>query len=135
MISIKEKIKNALNYISVLGSTIILVAFLFFAAYGFLVEGVYQHFKNKDDQFYFNKKGIIIGIGKDEGYSRDKFHTPTIFHTLLIQDIKDTTLFCEWETTREKYYNYHIDDTVKFDFIKKERWFTINKLKWQTKKH
>lgn len=79
----------------------------------------------KTDKHYINLKGKIVSMGEESGKTRDKFHTPTQFHTLLIQNSEDTTLYMEWETTSEKYYNYYIGDTVNFDYISKSRWFHI----------
>lgn len=105
-------------------------AIALFAIYGTIKGGVYDHFKNKDSLFYFNKKGVIVQMGDEKGHTHDKFHRPTIFHSLLIRDLKDTTLFIEWSTSKEKYYNYQIGDTVKFDYIKKEHWFYIKRVSY-----
>jgi hypothetical protein len=83
--------------------------------------------KNHDNELYFNKKGIIVKVGKEEGWTNDKFHTATQLHTILIMDIKDSTSFIEWRTTTEKYYNYKVGDTVHFDHIRRDRWFKITR--------
>lgn len=80
---------------------------------------------HKSDLRYQNKTAVIVSMGQEDGTTKDKFHKPTIFHTLLIRDVQDTTLFAEWNTTQEKYYNYQVGDTVHFDYISKNRWFHI----------
>ena len=79
-----------------------------------------------DDRFFLAEKGIIVSMGSEDGLTEDKFHNPTLFHTLLIRSVRDTTLFVEWSVSKEKYYNYHVRDTVKFDYIRRDHWFHIN---------
>lgn len=92
---------------------------------GMVYTCTYQ--KDYTNELYFNKKGIIVKMGSEEGYTNDKFHNATQNHTLLIMDLKDTTSFLEWRTSAEDYYNYNVGDTVHFKHIRKERWFKINK--------
>lgn len=78
-----------------------------------------------DDRFFLAEKGIIVSMGSEDGLTEDKFHNPTLFHTLLIRSARDTTLFVEWSVSKEKYYNYHVGDSVKFDYIRRDHWFKI----------
>jgi len=110
----------------------IIANIVMFSMVGAIFCGIYAIlFIHKDytNELYFNKKGIIVKMGEEEGFTNDKFHNPTQHHTLLIIDLKDTTAFLEWRTSAEKYYNYNIGDTVHFEHIRKERWFKINKRK------
>lgn len=76
---------------------------------------------------FFNKKAVIVAVGEQQGPDHSKFHKPVEYYKILVRDLQDTTLFLEWETTKEKYYNYKINDTVSFTFINKYRWFHITK--------
>jgi hypothetical protein len=80
-----------------------------------------------DERYYINQSGVIVSMGSEDGETNDKFHRPTVFHTILIQHAQDSTLFVEWSVSKEKYYNYHVGDSVKFDYIQKAHWFHINK--------
>lgn len=80
----------------------------------------------QDDRLYQNFDGKIVAIGSQTAPSHNKFHNPVEYHKILIQMQTDTTLFFEWETTAEKYYNYKINQVVHFDFICKDRVFKIN---------
>ena len=93
----------------------------------FMISDIFRSCtKDHSSELYLNKKGIIVKMGQEEG-TYGKFHQPTVYHTLLIMDMKDSTAFLEWITTHEKYYNYRVGDTVHFDRIRKDRWFKILK--------
>lgn len=81
--------------------------------------------REKDNSLYHNFNGKIVAIGEQTAPSHNKFHAPTEYYKLLIQMQTDTTLFFEWMTTPEKYYNYKINQIVHFDYIKKDRTFHI----------
>jgi chromatin segregation and condensation protein Rec8/ScpA/Scc1 (kleisin family) len=74
----------------------------------------------------YNKKFKIVRIAHEDGYTKDKFHTPTEYRILLAQYTEDTTKYIEWEVkSAEQFYNYHVGDMLHFDFINKQRLFTI----------
>jgi len=84
-------------------------------------------FKNHqaEKELWYNRVGIISAVGEEDGYTHDKFHNPVEYYKVLIRDVKDSTLFIEWVTTKEQYYNYQVGDTTKFRFINKNRYFKI----------
>ncbi len=87
---------------------------------------IYRSENRHLDELYFKKYCIVVKVGQESGLSDNRFHTPTVSHTILVRDLNDSTLFMEWKTTKEKYYNYNIGDTIFFDYIRKDSWFKIN---------
>jgi hypothetical protein len=98
--------------------------------------------KGNENIFYHNRNGTIVSMdgnyntltkttNDDDGYTKPK---PTTCKLALIQDKTDTTLFLELSTCeddkpalvdKEWYYNHRIGDPVHFDYIRKDRYFTI----------
>ena len=59
---------------------------------------------------------VVVKVGNEDGFTFDKFHTPTQYHTLLLRDTKDSTKFCELSISPERYYNTHINDTIIINY-------------------
>lgn len=81
----------------------------------------------REKNTYYNIKTVVVQMGKDEGPTRDKFHRPTVYPLILVRSVEDTTLYMQWLTTPEKYYNYNIGDTITFKEVRKYKWFHIKK--------
>ena len=96
------------------------VFFLLFSIYAMMTD----HRRCEARKIY-NKNFVVIKVGKDDGVTSGKIHTPTVYKTVLAMSTEDTTKFIEWSMTTEKFYNTHIGDTLKFKFLNKERLFTI----------
>src|ERR1039458_6684689 len=74
----------------------------------------------------YNVKATIVKMSQEDSRSADKFHDPTINHIALIRDIYDSTLFTEYNFySQENYYNHRVGDTLKWDYIREDRWFHI----------
>ena len=80
--------------------------------------------KKVKDNNYSDVYGVVVGIRSSEEL-KNEYNEPAEYYKILIRDISDTTLYVEWSTTREKYHNYKIGDTVHFDLINKSRYFRI----------
>lgn len=83
---------------------------------------------------YLNEKFIIVSSNEESGLSNDKFHKPILVKKWLIQSLSDTTQFAELTShggykqfyiTKELWYNKNVGDTLYFEYILKERFFTI----------
>lgn len=85
-----------------------------------------DHLKVEANKLH-NQKYVVVKIGSEEGFTNDKFHTPKEYYKLLARSIRDTNMFIEWEVDKVKYYNTNIDDTLRFDFIRKDREFRITR--------
>ncbi len=71
-----------------------------------------------DNREYFNNQVFTVAsIGIENGFTRNKFHTPTVYHTVLFRSIKDTTTFMEVEVSPNIYYNVKKDDVVSIDYV------------------
>ncbi len=60
---------------------------------------------------------VVEGVGQEDGFSHNKFHTPTQYHTLLIRDITDSTKLCELSVSQERYYNTLVGDSINIKYI------------------
>ena len=90
-----------------------------------------------EKELYRNETCIIVGSNEAaQDFSHDKFHRPIVLKVWLIQRVTDTTQFTEltssWDdnhfyVTKELWYSKGIGDTLHFDYIRKDRFFTINK--------
>lgn len=78
-------------------------------------------------KIYRNQKYVVVTVGADQGATHDKFHTPREYKLLLARSMRDTTAFIEWHVDNEKFYNTHIGDTLRFDYIRKDREFHITR--------
>ena len=94
--------------------------------------------KEKNEKhLYRNEKLIIVGTNEAaQDFTHDKFHRPIVIKVWLVQRVKDTTQFAEidshWDDgdfyiTNELWYSKSIGDTLYFDYIRRGRFFTINK--------
>lgn len=71
-----------------------------------------------DNRTYsFDKKFIVAEMSIKNGYTRNKFHTPTVYHTILFSRIIDTTSYMEIEITPSIYSNLHPKDEVSIDYV------------------
>lgn len=89
--------------------------------------------RNNEKLIYRNEKVLIVGSNESQGISADKFNQPVVIKVWLVQRLSDTTKFAELSTqnskiiTNELWYSKGIGDTLYFDYIRKDRFFTINK--------
>lgn len=89
--------------------------------------------RNNEKLIYRNEKLIIVGTNEDQGITQDKFHKPIAIKIWLVQRIKDTTQFAELKShnndiiTKELWYSKGIGDTLYFDYIRRDRFFTIKR--------
>jgi hypothetical protein len=90
-----------------------------------------------EKELYRNEKCVIVGTNEAaQDFSHDKFHRPIVIKVWLVQRVSDATQFAEltsyddydhWHITREMWYSKGIGDTLYFKYIRKNRFFTINK--------
>jgi hypothetical protein len=90
-----------------------------------------------EKEIYRNEKLVIVGTNEAaQDITHDKFHRPIVIKVWLVQRVKDTTQFTEldshWDDgdfyiTNELWYSKSIGDTLYFDYIRKGRFFTINR--------
>jgi len=90
--------------------------------------------RNNEKLIYRNEKLVIVGTNEGEGITEDKFHKPVVIKIWLVQRVKEPTQFAELKShydilTKELWYTKGIGDTLYFDYIRKDRFFTINKKK------
>jgi hypothetical protein len=82
----------------------------------------------------------IVKINSDCSISEDKFHIPQTCNTVLLETVNEPKLYVELNNCRERWtgsrfeitktewwYNHHVGDIVHFDYIRKVRFFEINK--------
>lgn len=91
--------------------------------------------RNNELLIFRNEKLIIVGTNEGHGFTEDKYHKPILIKIWLVQRVNDTTQFAEltsrgdfddWKITEELWYSKGIGDTLYFDYILKNRFFTIN---------
>jgi hypothetical protein len=96
-------------------------------------------------EYYYDISGVVVKVGDGIAPDGSKFHTPTVYHLLLIKmtkgselipkgvgvqkgskrPISDTTLFLEHRVSEEVYYNTKVGDTLKLEYVYKNAWFQI----------
>ena len=115
---------------------IILLITLVFTVVGLVIYGLYRHVYGTyhHHELYFNAHGIIVEMNGNTEAFVGKFHKPQNCKTVLIQDAVDTTLFVELSTCNYQYivdtewfYNHKVGDSVRFDYIRKDRYFRIQR--------
>ena|ERR1700741_236821 len=79
---------------------------------------------------YVNLDCRVVGFGSDMTRGKNAHY----YKVVLIQSLRDTSMFMEFSQTHyepsltdAEYYNWKIGDTIHFDFIKKERFFKMDK--------
>ena len=115
--------KQSLSILDLFVFFIIPGLFAFFPL--FSIYAMVADLRRCEERKIYNKNFVVIKVGKDDGVTSGKIHTPTVYKTVLAMSTEDTTKFIEWSMTTEKFYNTHIGDTLKFKFLNKERLFTI----------
>lgn len=96
--------------------------------------------KEEDERFHnFDMK--IVKINSDCSLSNDKFHNPQTCNTVLLVTLDDPKMYVELNDCNEKHtgngykleitkikwwYNHQVGDTVHFDYLRKDRFFTID---------
>jgi hypothetical protein len=90
-----------------------------------------------EKEIYRNEKLVIVGTNEAaQDFTHDKFHKPIVIKVWLVQRLSDTTQYAElssyddyqhWNITQEMWYSKGIGDTLHFDYIRKNRFFRINK--------
>lgn len=91
-----------------------------------------------EKEIYRNEKLVIVGTNEAaQDFTHDKFHKPIVIKVWLVQRVKDTTQYAELSSydhygnmfyvTNELWYSKGIGDTLYFKYIRKNRFFTINK--------
>jgi hypothetical protein len=114
----------------------LLILLLFGTLYLVIIPNPIKRAKN-EKMIYRNEKCVIVGTNEAaQDFTHDKFHRPIVIKVWLVQRVKDTTQFAEltsyddydhWHITREMWYTKGIGDTLYFKYIRKNRFFTINK--------
>ena len=75
---------------------------------------------NKNDRLYYDMTMKIVSIQK---YNSESSYPGE----WLLQYVHDTTSYCRWLVKSDSiFYNHQVGDIVKFDYILKSRFFTIN---------
>ena len=115
-------------------ATIILI---FATALYFAIVPPKWKIEQNEKEIYRNEKLLIVGTNENaQDFTHDKFHEPIIIKVWLVQRINDTTQFAEitstWSDkmfyiTNELWYSKGIGDTLHFDYIRRDRFFTIKK--------
>ena len=77
------------------------------------------------DELYFNYPVKIVKINEQTGTTEDKIPAPSRYHIFLGQSTKDTSMFIEYYVESDEYYNTHIGDVKKWQYVKKQRFFKI----------
>lgn len=97
--------------------------------------------RKHQNELYYNIDMKIVKINNDCSLTDDKFHVPQTCNTVLLETIKEPKLYVELNDCREKrfvssrfeiiktkwWYNHQVGDTVHFDYIRKIRFFEINR--------
>lgn len=98
----------------------------------------------KSDELFYNLDLKIVSINGDTEITNDKFHKPQKCSYILFETMGDNKKYCELNTCdldgcRCGYVKIHIDtawlynhcvgDIVHFDYLRKDRFFTINRNK------
>jgi hypothetical protein len=137
----KRIMSNIINYLDIISGPVVLTfcilaicAILFIAVFP---NPIKRNFNNK--QLYLNEKFVIVGTNEGRLIGTEKFQKPIVTKIWLIQRMKDTSQFAELSSykefdndydfyiTNEMWYKKGINDTLFFKYIKKDRFFTINK--------
>lgn len=88
------------------------------------------------DKFYNNIDLKIVLINSESSLSNDKFHNPQLCNTVLFETLNEPKLYMEINTCKLAYtikidtkwlYNHKPGDIVHFDYLRKDRFFTIDK--------
>ena len=99
----------------------------------------YRHRPDRSDEFYRNIDLKIVAINSESSLSNDKFHRPQLCNTILFVTLSEPILYCEINTCGLRsytvninidtkwLYNHRADDIVHFDFLRKDRFFTIDR--------
>ncbi len=105
-----------------------------------LFVGLYSCEKGPSKEYtFYNKNGTIVSMDAGSQQERVSSGKSTRIKTsacmvALIRDNADTTQYFELSTCdvdkpvlveRKWFYNHHEGDTVHFDYIRKDRYFTI----------
>ena len=89
---------------------------------------------NKPDE-YRNIELKIVSINSESSLSNDKFHTPQLCNTILFVTLSEPKLYIEINTCNlplyvhidtKWLYNHRPGDTIHFDYLHKDRFFTID---------
>lgn len=90
----------------------------------------------KQEKYYVDDDCKIIAMGNQCSLTEDKFRTPQLCNFILVQRVDDTTLYMQLNTCNlpdyvkidaKWLYEHNPGDIIHFDYIKKERFFTIDK--------
>jgi hypothetical protein len=135
----KDIIKNITEFfdfyggLTLIGILCLIIAGLIYIAF---IPNPLKRLLNEKD-IYRNEKCIIVGTNEAaQDFTHNKFHQPIVIKVWLVQRVNDTTQFAEltsydnydhWYITNEMWYGKGIGDTLYFKYIRKNRFFTINK--------
>lgn len=83
------------------------------------------------DHVYHNMFLKVVSVQEPTHWRHGKYHG--VDKRWLLQDLKDTTLYCEWAYMKDStYFSTLVGDTVHFDYIRKDRFFHIKyRKKWK----
>lgn len=82
--------------------------------------------KQNFESLYYNLNCKIVSIQGPTPWSSGKFNGIT--KMWLLQSLNDTTKYCEYIPYSDSlFYNKKLYDTVHFDYIRKDRFFIINR--------
>ncbi len=92
---------------------------------------------DRQDKIYSDINLRIVNFNSDCSLSDDKLRNPQLCNAILFETIEGKKLYMEINTcknmTRDMHidtkwlYNHRVGDTVHFDYLLKERFFTIEK--------
>lgn len=86
------------------------------------------------NSLYYNEKLVIVET--NEYSSHENYHKSPSTKIFLVRRVSDSTMYAELRSRDEKgfwtlpchvWYNCHVGDTITFDYIRKDRFFTIKK--------
>lgn len=73
-----------------------------------------DNWKPNPNEFFIKEKCVVVEKWISGRHSD---------HWLLIRSTTDTTLYTEWNSSDETYWNNEPGDTVYFDYLRKDRFF------------
>jgi len=110
-------------------SEVILILFLVFIAGSCSIicyNGHVEKVKKNKNSLYYDLNCKIVSIQGTTPWTSGKFNG--ISKQWLLQSLRDTNKYCEYTPYSDSlFYNKKLYDTVHFDYIRKERFFTINR--------
>ena len=105
----------------------------------FIIYESYSHDKNVEANKEKNVDMILVSMNYDCSLNNNKFHRPQLCNTLLFKTIAYPYLYREINTCRDVnhrsklhidtkwLYNHQVGDTVHFDYLRKDLFFTIDR--------